>query len=430
MKKTNNKIVLYLVAIGLFSPIFFQLASGVFYSDDYNYSSLGKLTLLPIPFSIIICYSALIYFRKFIEVRESLLVLFFTVITMVFATVILSLKEDSYNLSKFVLLLQFVLPMFALVVGQQYGSKVEAMNILGVVFFCILAAIVPLQLLSTITSSSEVLSPSIFIFSIYQHLQYVPVIFVSMFLFVIFISDQIPKIRRLIPVLAILMGVYAGLSASLLAISLLVTLPLGYILYKCIRNDKCFFAINTFFMIILGLSIFIAYTTVPELLRSKFIDPNESVTQDAGVPVNVTARVFYWKFYFSNIFSNTSSLFLGHLETPNRNIYPSAHNYYLDFIYNFGALALLPLLGLISYTALKTIQKMHYIWQKPELLCLVLIIFFLLFIDNSLKVGLRQPYPGIVSFFMWGVLLAFITDKKRLPNSYPNAEDNFHHIEN
>lgn len=420
-KKTNNKIILYLVAIGLFSPIFFQLANGVFYSDDYNYSSLGKLVLLPIPFSAIICCGALILFGKFTEVKETLLALLFTIITMLFATIILFLKEGGYHLSKFLLLIQFILPMFALVVGQQYGSKVEATNILGVVFFCILAAIVPLQLLSTITNSSEVLSPSVFIFSVYQHLQYVPVIFVSMFLFVIFMSDQIPKIRRLIPVLAIFMGLYAGLSASLLAISLLVTLPLGYIFYKYIRNDNCGLAIKTFLMILFGLSIFIAYTTVPELLRSKFIDPNGSVTHDAGVPANVATRFFYWQYYFSGIFSNTSSLLLGHLETPDRDIYPSAHNYYLDFIYNFGALALLPLIGLISYTAFKTIQQVNYIWQKPELICLVLIIFFLLLIDNSLKVSLRQPYPGIVSFFMWGVLLAFITDKEHLPISCSNA---------
>jgi len=37
-------------------------------------------------------------------------------------------------------------------------------------------------------------------------------------------------------------------------------------------------------------------------------------------------------------------------------------------------------------------------------------------IDNSLKVGFRQPYPGIIMFFLWGVLL------NRLLNSDEKVE--------
>jgi hypothetical protein len=34
------------------------------------------------------------------------------------------------------------------------------------------------------------------------------------------------------------------------------------------------------------------------------------------------------------------------------------------------------------------------------------VVLFLILTDNSLKVGMRQPYPGILTFFFWGVLLS------------------------
>jgi hypothetical protein len=30
---------------------------------------------------------------------------------------------------------------------------------------------------------------------------------------------------------------------------------------------------------------------------------------------------------------------------------------------------------------------------------------YLLFFENMLKSGMRQPYPGIITFFIWGLLI-------------------------
>jgi hypothetical protein len=37
---------------------------------------------------------------------------------------------------------------------------------------------------------------------------------------------------------------------------------------------------------------------------------------------------------------------------------------------------------------------------------LTIVVLFLVIPDNLLKVGMRQPYPGIITFFLWGLLLA------------------------
>lgn len=398
---------MYIVVLGLFFPIFFQLAGGIYKSEDRYFSSMGKLLLLPIPFSVIFCYVSLVLLRKWSEVKESMVVLLFTIIAMLFTTVTLWVIKGGYDQSKLILLVQFILPMFALVVGQQFGSYPYAINILAKGSFLILFIIVPLQLTSTVTTGLYFLSPSIYVFSIYQHLQYTPVIFVCMFLIVAFSRESLPKLNRFIPILAFLMGAYAIFSASMLAIGLLIAGIFGNLFHQYIKKENYLAVINDLLMIAAGFVIVIAFSNL-DLLRSKF----GTSAQDANeVPKNMMERIFYWRFYVTGIFAGAESFVLGHTTPPDRNLYPSAHNYYLDFIYNFGIPALLPLIGLLSFTVLKIVQQLKFVWHKSQILCLVSIVLFILLIDNSFKVGLRQLYPGIISFFLWGVLLALLLRK-------------------
>ncbi len=124
---------------------------------------------------------------------------------------------------------------------------------------------------------------------------------------------------------------------------------------------------------------------------------------------NVGERIKYWKYYVAQVTSSPEAFLLGVEEPPDRAKYPSAHNYYLDFVYNFGALALLPMCLLIGYTVLQMYRRRRDVFGSPALLGLCLVVLFLLGADNSLKVGLRQPYPGIFTFFLWGVLLTALS---------------------
>ncbi len=97
---------------------------------------------------------------------------------------------------------------------------------------------------------------------------------------------------------------------------------------------------------------------------------------------------------------------MGHATPPDRIKNPSAHNYYLDFAYNFGLLALLPLAVLLAITLTALWKRRRQLLRSPPLLGLTAAVLFLVLLDNSLKVGMRQPYPGIFTFFLWGVLLS------------------------
>ena len=121
---------------------------------------------------------------------------------------------------------------------------------------------------------------------------------------------------------------------------------------------------------------------------------------------NMAARFDYWKYYSKGIVTDYNSFLWGHPKRPDRSKYPSAHNYILDFVYNFGLLALLPLLAIMGYTILLAGWHRQVILSSSGLLGLTLVVLFLLFVENWMKVGLRQPYPGILTFFLWGIMIS------------------------
>ena len=90
----------------------------------------------------------------------------------------------------------------------------------------------------------------------------------------------------------------------------------------------------------------------------------------------------------------------------NRSVRTSAHNYYIDLAYNFGIIALLPIGILFAYTARLLWHRRRAVFESKRLLWLAILVVFFIVIDSNFKVTLRQPYPGIFAFFLWGLLLA------------------------
>ena len=179
-----------------------------------------------------------------------------------------------------------------------------------------------------------------------------------------------------------------------------------------------------------------AQLTPKELqLREKFpegaeLTPAESQLRDELDQSPLAKRSHYWEYYAKGIVSGFNVFLFGHAESPDRLKSPSAHNYYLDFIYRFGSLAILPLMTVLGYTLVMVLRFREAIRASPSLLGLTVVVLFLLLVDNSLKVGLRQPYPGIITFFFWGLLLARIeslwtADKRRLPAARAINPDGF-----
>src|SRR5690606_290620 len=124
---------------------------------------------------------------------------------------------------------------------------------------------------------------------------------------------------------------------------------------------------------------------------------------------DIKERLIYYSHYWNGITESLNQFLFGHEERPDRLTAPSAHNYYLDLVYNFGVISLLPFLYLILYTIKNIYINIRHHAPSLELLALAGLVLFFVLIDNSLKVGFRQPYPGIIMFFLWGVLLGRLT---------------------
>jgi hypothetical protein len=119
----------------------------------------------------------------------------------------------------------------------------------------------------------------------------------------------------------------------------------------------------------------------------------------------VSSRFDSWRYYADGVVESPQAFLFGRESPPDRNLYPSAHNYWLDALYNFGALALLPLIILVLETLRSLWWRRTDIFANPVLLGTVMAVIYLLLGESMITTGMRQPYPGIITFFVWGLLI-------------------------
>lgn len=410
MLKTAKRWILPVLAFLLFLPLFFQLSGGIYQGQHPNFSSDGKLALLPIPVSVLACYAGIVVLGKYTKARLALTVVFFLFMGMLLTSLLLTANFGSAEQSKLILLVQYILPVFALVLGQQYGLEKGAISQLAKVLFFILLLVVPLELLSTLAKGFGYLSPSVYLFSVYQHMQYVPVIFVGGFIIALFALSEEVGYRQGLLLLSAVMGVYASFSFSMLAYILIVVGVLVFFFRNVLLRKSIWQGALVILLVGLSIAFSLVFLVSGEFLRMKLgVDlQGDEFSGTLESLNNRQQRLVYWNFYLSEIFDNFSSFWLGHVNAPDRSKFPSAHNYYLDFIYNFGFLAILPLLGLIVFTVYSAVRNTFSIWASSEVLGVMGVVLFLLLADNMLKVGMRQPYPGIITFFLWGIVLSIL----------------------
>jgi len=283
--------------------------------------------------------------------------------------------------------------------------------VLEKVFLYVLSVVVPVQLLLTWGQGYIVLSPHLYLFSIYQHLQYVPVMLVCAYLIALYSLWGSRRFEKVLVGLAPFMGIYASASASMIAIVALIGGMLAFVLYRGRQGLEN--SLRTAFVLVVVMSG--SYLNVARMSSHVFAERFAflgihrvvvGVEELEKVLPNMTTRSRYWQYHAERVVKGSREFLFGQPNRPDRSEYPSAQNYYLDFIFNFGTLSILPLMAVIGYTILIVYKRRDVIFASPDLLGLTVVVLLLLFVDNSLKVGLRQPYPGIISFFLWGILLS------------------------
>lgn len=400
------------IAVLLVSPIFVSLEEGLFRGvRSPNYDSGGNIGTLPIPLSVFGCYLGIALLGNFRRANLGLAVIFMSFVFMALSTVTTAFSGHSEAQAKLILLMQYMLPMFGLVLGMMYEDRGQNIRIAEKAMLAVIAVLVPLQLLTGWVQGYVWLSSYAYFFTIYQHLQYVPVIVVGGYLVALYSLWNQPFWQRLIIVLAPAIGIYVAASASMLAAGFAVTGSFLFaihriaITHEVVRRGKEWMIVAL--IVIVWPIYYLCVRFLPDIMTGSFNKGTYLYIQKFTLDVlpNVQGRIETWLFYLSNIFGSPSTFLLGHSGPPDRKTWASAHNYYLDYTYNFGSIAALAIVGLVIFTVIRLYQSRRLIMVSPAMVGLTVVVLFLLIPDNLLKVGMRQPYPGIVTFFLWGLLL-------------------------
>lgn len=389
------------IGLGILFPIFFQLDGGV-YRDAYPLEdSLGVLSKLPLPVSILVCVAILAFLAGNLDRVKPAVAMIFGMLAVGFVSLWLGSDGLALHQRKLIMTLQVMLPLAGLLLGQLVGDKDK---VIARAFLCVLSIVVPIQLLATWWQDGAVLTSYLYVFSIYSHIQYVPLIFVCAFAYSLISLWSEHKVW-----LCILAGpllFYATTSYSFLTvfacISVLVAFLASSLRERRIKTVSMVIALAFLVIASLGLLLYFGKTYGQRTPMSAPYEKFELLLS-GNIPANVQERFADWKLFGKGIIETKKTLVFGHPQPMPREIRSSPHNWYMDIAYTFGVIGLLPIFGLIAYTS-------YVLWKSRKVLPLQTwwlagIVFYLVVIDSNFKVTLRQPYPGIFAYFMWGLLL-------------------------
>lgn len=394
------------IAGGMLLPLFFLLSGKIYNRDVPLYDSGGRFDTLPLPLSVAVCVIGIAFFlRRLVRAQcAAVFVLAFAAALAISGFV--AADGSGFTVRKAILAGQFLLPTMGLVLGQLLNDDDQ---LIARTFFCLLAAFVPLQLFAGWWQGVLSLTHNLFLFSIYQHFQFVPVIFVAAYCLVL--GSPIATSRRNKLLLMIVMGVYSLSSASYLAMGLFAAGTLAYLTMNRIhdanfrlRRADLLLPMLLGIFLLAGVSVLLAKGGMAARYDEGQLFGKFSALAAGKLPLNVTERLDDWARFGAGVTENGVSLLFGHAEPLPREVRTSAHNWYLDLAYNFGLIALIPIAALLAATAFLVWQ--HRSRLESDLFWLFGVVLFLIVVDANFKVMLRQPYPGLFSFFLWGVLLS------------------------
>ena len=433
--KKSNFFHLQAVCLFLFLfPLFFQLSGSIFISDEIIFNSQGRLNLVPLPISVITCFIGIIIMLRYEDSYSGVGFIFSIFMLMMLSTLITTDNQGEVGLEKHILLIQFLLPMFGLVLGHTYlEPKSDYLKFEAIALY-VLLIIIPIEVVATLINNTTILTPTLYIFSLYQHIQYLPVVFVSLYFLSIVTLFENKNLKYLILFLAPWFGAYVFASSSLITVFAALILMIASLVILLYKGKKwgsliliTLFATSSFSYYISAQNYnFITPTSIKEmhLVEDRvftehkkssiieFVEVKKNIKDKYSqfavyevLPKSIKERFVYWDFYMQEILASPKVFLFGHNTRPDRELYRSAHNYYLDIIYYFGIIALIPFVYLFSILIIKTAIILKEGKGTIELFALLLVVFFFMALDNSLKVSCRQPYSGMVIFFLIGKLL-------------------------
>ncbi len=402
----NKTPWLWAVGLLLVLPVFFQLGGGVYRDVNPIIDSQGVLAALPLPVSLLACAASLVFltFGSMQRIRPALAMIG-GVVMVSLASLWLGSNGVVPPQRKLLMIAQVMLPIAGLLLGQLVEDRDK---IIARAFLVVVSIVAPLQLLASWLQGGLILTHYMYAFSIYSHFQYVTLIFVCAFAFSL--TSLWDEHRVWLCVMMLPMLAYVTASLSFLTIFAYVSFLLVFLGLKLYKYRAKVSAKSAAIFLILAVAAgvgAVAYFKEMSVLslekhQINFHAKFESLAE-GNIPTNVQERFEDWKFFGGAIFESAKTVLVGHPQPMPREIRSSPHNWYIDMGYTFGLVGILPLLALVAYTA--GLCWKHRRTLSAETWWLAVLVFYLVIVDSNFKVTLRQPYPGIFAYFLWGLLL-------------------------
>ena len=327
LTRNNTLLLKTILAFLIFFPVFFQLPFNIYNDPATLKDPAGFITRLPIPISLPVCFLGIFLFATFKQVFQSFWLVLLSCTGMFLTSLILA--HLSVTLSKWKLLFfQYLIPMFAFVFGYTYDFGEKNKNslyygLIGAVIF-----LVPIQLLSTWLYEAEkvfqtngqsfsfvdvvpevctYLSGNVFIFHIYQHLQYVSAVIVIIYLSALFGLSEHRGSKKILYIFTPLLGIYTAASASMTAIGCFVLGLLLFTFYSWLRFNRIFpiFILTLTIALIIGyISLAVCKNNGKNLFAQKFSYLSKIGLFDKKYfpdGNHLSERIDYWKFYINKI---------------------------------------------------------------------------------------------------------------------------------
>ena len=395
-KYLNNqklfKILIILIPIPVF-VVFFDPLQNFDFSllSSFNYSEINtnKLFFTPLPISSLLIIPLLL---GQLNNKENKSISIYFVALSIFCMLFVTSYTERFNFSNFLNLAQFFLPMLAIICGEIIGSNSKLKDRVLKSFFNIAIIIIILQILFTLRFNTEGLNPNFILFYIYQTEQYtslalIIIVFVNLQSLYLKNYDKKFNYKYFLVLVIILIYVYLSNDATLYVYSTIFFITHLWLVSRFVKNYLIL--ISLFFIMLLSIN-YLNYD------YSNFM----------------TYRIDWYNIYFLEITSSIKTFFLGsNINNELYKITPGVFNYYLDFIYNFGFISIIPLLLLILLTIHKITKQIKNNVISHENLFIITVLIVILFIDSFLKVSLKQPYIGIIVYFLWGIGLSNLPKK-------------------
>lgn len=387
-------------------PVFFQLNGGIYRGLGVLIDSQGNVAKLPFPVSMLACLFAVGLLIGNLSRAKPALAMIAGVLVISLVSVLLGSDGVTPHQRKLLMTAQVMLPLGGLLLGVliRDGNTVIARS-----FLVVLSIVIPMQLAATWLQGGLILTHYLYAFSIYAHLQYVALILVCAYIFCLATLWEQHKIW--LSIVGLSVSIYAVSSLSFLTIFAFFAFMFAFIVCK-------FWSYRSSPKLIAAASILIVFALLGSYTYFKRMEGQRSSVEglqplyygkfkdlmEGKVPANVYERFGDWALFGRGVVESRQTFLVGHAQPMPREIRSSPHNYYIDIAYTFGMLALLPIFGLMGYTVFLCWKQRKAI--PAETWWLLAVVFYLVVIDSSFKVTLRQPYPGIFTFFLWGILLS------------------------